>query len=287
VKTGETMTILPAGEKNLSMIAFRHHKPDILTSFVGRVKARTELALKSVGANEPIWYSEEQVHATIIGAEVVRIAGKIYNANWLNNRGVLRAPDALGFCEFVREVGRIRPDGLLFNVRFCGFRTAHCHCSGFALGNWACESGGEFHSCDRSPYEGSFYAYPSGPIILTGWPIAGTFQFPRTLFGIRPAAENFNLLDKYHGLEKSHWMDDDFYIRLGTLRSIPHDDVVAVEAEMRQWLSEEAEMRCPVHLDDVSVVLYEDTQLKRIRHAYSISELVSNPSLLPQLYDQI
>jgi hypothetical protein len=207
---------------------------------------------------------ESRIHATLIGLEADVVGGQLFG-HWFNqNRsGTRRAIDFSRLLELLRRLARRRP---IFTVRFGGFRKAYCTCLGKSAEGWACPTGGgEFHSCDRSAYEGSFYAVAPGPAILTGWPVRrreALHDFPHSLYDFRRAAESAGFLDKYHGDEAPHWMDDDCYIKLGWFRkSLRNLD--RVEHKMREYLRGIEPVTVDMTAANVSIVSYRDPSLRR------------------------
>ena len=142
--------------------------PNLIELFTG-VRRIADEAISRAGAEGSIQWKDRS-HPTGLGAECVRVGGKLYNANFLNNFGLLREPDYLGLCHLLVAMAR-RVGDPLFRLRFGGYRKAICECDDSSYAWFHCKSQAEFHSCDRTAYRGSSYAIPGGPVILSGWPV--------------------------------------------------------------------------------------------------------------------
>ena len=280
------MALITAPVPNVTLVAFRKDsKPQALTELLKDVRTWTDSALASAGCPGSVEWHDG--HATVMGGEIVRLGQKMFNFNWLNNKTMLLEPDLAGFCKHIRE--SCQPDGQLFEIRHAGFTEAHCNCSGAAQQGWECESGAEFHSCDRTPHEASYYAVAGGPLMITGWSVGADGEFDNRLHQLRKAAEEFGLLDKYHTdeHEKTHWKDDDWYLRLGTIREVPSRVLARIVDQVRRRLSKRLPVTYPVKLNDLSVVVYKDTLLKELLSVSPIDDVIADPDLLPTLYRRI
>ena len=254
-------------DPNVTMVAFHGmEKPEALRSLIADITEEIHRQLGPLSKVAFTKYLSPQIHATIIGMEVDREDGVLINRWFKRNRGGLRRPIAT---RVLQEVVRsFVHDGHLFTIRFGGFQPAHCRCESDRLGSdgWRCYSSlAELHSCDRTPYEGSFYAAADGPVVMTGWPVAGPHSlnvFTHELYAFRQAAEAAGVLDKYHSDQKPHWKDDDFFIRLGTFSSSDSNQISAIEECVRELLSDRTPISINVRVQDVSIVLYEDASLQ-------------------------
>src|SRR6266542_1082251 len=87
-------------------------------------------------------------------------------------------------------------------------------------------------------YEGTLYASPNGPVMLTGWPVVSSEnseRYPRTAYQFRRRAEAFGILDKYHfrpPQKRSFWENDDCNVTLGHLGDVPADEANGVVGEL-------------------------------------------------------
>jgi hypothetical protein len=175
------MPVVKPPADNITMVALHgsnDSRPD-LTELVAVTTEKIRSVVAELGLPDGFFraYEDYQIHATIIGMEVVKIGDELFNANFLNNNGVLRTIHPRGLLALLEDIGTSRDHSPLFTLRFGGFRKSYCKCRGVDLLDWACiSSDSEFHSFERSAYEGSFYAFRGGPVVLTGWPIIGPNQ---------------------------------------------------------------------------------------------------------------
>jgi len=280
------MVPIKASIPNITTVAFRLRKAAPLAKLLDEVRKWTESELTEVGFGGSVSWNLGNEHATVIGNEIVHLAQGVFNFNWLKNKSAFRTPNLQGFCRYLEAF--CRPDGRLFDVRHCGFHKAYCNCKGERRQGWECESGAEFHSCDRTPFEASFYAYPEGPVMLTGWPVGADGRFDHQLYQLRKDAEQFGLLDKYHSDEEAvaHWRDDDWYLRLGAMRGIPGEILDQVVERMRERLREQLPITYPVMLADLSVVVYNDTLLNDLSIVHTIDEVIAHPELIGAIYSR-
>ena len=126
------MSVIDVPEPNLTLVAFyRKNKPDEFKHLVDTVRKIVETKTCMFTP-----YEEEQLHATIIGMEVVKLGGKSYNANFLNSNGTLKEMGVKRLIEFLKGIAASRKP--LFTIRFGGFAEAKCTCSGHDLLDWPC-----------------------------------------------------------------------------------------------------------------------------------------------------
>lgn len=279
---------------NITMAAFRRGtKPAslvrLLNDIIGEIKRLMKRYRKAIF--KP--YDLYQIHATIIGMEAVVIDGKLYNHWFLENKKELRLINIQRFLDLIKRVSQRNP---LFTIRFGCFEKACCTCVGESSYGWNCAtSDSEFHSCDNSAYEGSFYAYSRGDVrdvILTGWPVKGPDElhvFPHFLYDFRLAAEDAGFLDKYHGNKYPHWKDDDCFIKLGIFRGkMTYEQLRRVEERVRDYLYKYK--RGPVTVDirvkDVSILLYKDPSLGKgcMIECVPLVEALDDPTRVRDLY---
>lgn len=218
------------------------------------------------------------------------VGGQSYG-QWLarNRNGARRVVDIDRFVNLLERLSHRDP---IFTIRFGGFRKANCTCVGKSAEVWSCAtSDAEFHSCDRSAYEGSFYAYAPGPVVLTGWPVRARdklTEFPHHLYDFRLAAESAGFVDKYHSDDNPHWMDDDCYIKLGSFAESVHglDDL---EQKVRDYLSHRDAVTVDITAEDVSIVLYNDTSLKQesIVRRVTLADAIADTGKVLELYGRL
>ena len=270
--------------RNITMVAFHEKMPTALTEIISDISERITALGLSKGRFVP--YQPNERHATLLGMEVLKIGGDLINANFLNNNGRLRTIEPLQLLSLVSAVVSSRQP--VFTVRFGGFSQAYCNCAGFDLYEWECTAANaEFHAFNRTAYEGSFYASPNGPVMLTGWPITASSpdSFHRELYGLRLAAEECGFLDKYHTIQKPYWKDDDFYIRLGTFNNFPANQFSALVEQVRAYLAAlNPAPTVDVTVADVDFVYYEEATPLTIRERLPLKDALADPKKLLALY---
>jgi hypothetical protein len=286
------MNVIAIPEQNVTLVAFHgDRKPDQLNKLLVDTLRQIKMALESIGLPSTQFssvfkpYGMGHMHATLLGLELIRIGDAIFTANFLNNNGVLREMQPALLLDFCRSIADSRNP--LFTIRFGGFRKAHCACTGFDLYEWDCPTGkSEFHAFNRSAYEGTFYAFSPGAVMLTGWPIRlnDHTSFTRQVYGFRRAAENCGFLDKYHSSEKPYWKDDDFYLRLGTLTRFPSNKLDSLLEKVRDFLSSMPPLCVDVRIEHVSFVYYREANLKDIIREIPLVDVLDDPTLIKSLF---
>jgi hypothetical protein len=289
-------------ELNVTMVAFYGiKKPEPLNTLLcDVVGALSNSNLPSSSSASFDAYSVNQMHATLIGLEVDVVDDRLYGRWSRLNNGELREIDIDRTHEVLEGLTRSRDP--LFTIRFGGFLESYCKCKTehpSACNDWPCASApaelNVFHSCDRSPYEGSFYAFAPGPVMITGWPVAGPGGlecFPHSLYKFRQSLEQAGFSDKYHNQrhDNAHWRDDDCFIRVGTFRGpIPIEQLRATQQAMRTLLSRTRPVAVDVTVSDVSIVLYTDPSLgeQYVRRIIPLGEFLDNSSCLKRLYNAV
>lgn len=294
------MSVVKPPNDNITMIAFHGNKDRhaAVKRLIDTTKDQILDTIADLGMPDDFFipYTSEKIHATIIGMEVVKIEGGLYNANFLNNDGRLRKIEPNRLLELMDAVWKARGQDTYLTIRFGGFCKAHCKCAGFDLLSWNCPTGGsEFHAFSRSAYEGSFYAFSDGPVMLTGWPIESAEKksaFNRDLFGLRRASGELGFLDKYHLQEKPHWKDDDFFIRLGSFKPVDKSLTYQFQSlleRLRDFFCLEGPHIVDVPVDAISIVYYDNPTLDRLKHddpknKILLPDAINNPSLVDDLY---
>jgi len=273
------------------MVAFHgENKPDSLKDLLGDVLCEMARALGPEYSEAFAPFEEHQMHATLIGMEVGAVGGQLYG-HWLakNRNGTTRVVDIERFVNLLKRLSGRDP---IFTIRFAGFQKAYCTCVGKSAEGWICAtSDAEFHSCDRSACEASFYAYAPGPAMLTGWPVRAPdrlTEFPRYLYDFRVAAEKAGFADKYHTDEAPHWMDDDCYIKLGSFKK-PLERLDDLQQRIRDYLSDRDPVTVDITARDVSIILYSDPSLteEAIIRRVALSEAIADAGKVPELYEEL
>jgi hypothetical protein len=276
-------------EANLTLAAFHGaQKPEPLRKLLSDVQSA--LGVSSCGFEA---YAMGQMHATLIVMEADVVEGRLYGHWFRKNRQELREISVDRLHRIVSE--RVGGGGPLFTIRFGGFPECYCTCrtkGRDARDPWLCATAapelGAFHSCDRTAYEGSFYAVAPGPAIITGWPVDEPSSFTHGLYEFRRSLEQAGLADKYHydtQHEKAHWKNDDCFIRIGTFREpIPIRDT---QQRMRTFFSNMEPVLIDIAPADVSIVQYTNPSLREqdILARIPLPTFVNDPSSLKLIHD--
>jgi hypothetical protein len=202
-------------------------------------------------------YEPFQIHATIFGLER-KASSALYNANFSRYRGR----------DLVMNL-----EGILDCLRGCSHFPLQVQIGGFGKGDH------QFVSRQASPYQRSF-SIQGDKVVMMGWPIHGK-PFPRppgapsalvqeaklyplTLDLIRHTAQAYGVLHAYH--QEPADLDNDLFFRIGLLNDQPSlsgQVHAALEAEVRQFLSVQPPLLLDIHLEQVSVALYQEDSLPR------------------------
>lgn len=277
---------------NVTMVAFHGtKKPIALEALVDEVCLEIERSYIPLVFTR---YNSAQIHATLIGMEVYVEDSQVFSHWFKRNRNLpQRKVDLEKFQETIN--GFVLRDQL-FDIRFGGFQEAYCRCrlNAAARGGWACASStAEFHSFDRSTFEGSFYLSCPGPAMITGWPVKDP-QRPHTfnhqLYAFRCAAEEAGFLDKYHLLEHPDWKDDDFFLRVGTFSGdLSAQELDSLQRLVRRKLSHLGPTTVAVNVDDVSILLYDSPSLKEenIRARVPLRDFLQDYKSVERLYERV
>jgi hypothetical protein len=202
-------------------------------------------------------YDPSQIHATIFGLER-KIPSALYNANFSKYRGR----------DLVMNL-----EGILDYLRRCSHFPLQVQVGGYGKRDYP------FVSRQACPYERSF-SIQGDKVVMMGWPIRGkplprppatssalvreAKLYPLTLEVIRHAAQAYGVLHAYHqGLTD---VDNDLFFRIGLLidqPSLSEQVRDTLEAEARQFLSIQPPLVLDIHLEQVSVALYQEDTLPR------------------------
>jgi hypothetical protein len=202
-------------------------------------------------------YDPYQIHATIFGLER-KIPSALYNANFARYRGR----------DLVMNL-----EGILDYLRRCSHFPLQIQIGGFGKRDYP------FVSRRAGPYQRSF-SIQGNKVVMMGWPIRGrpfpmppgtpsalvgeAKLYPLTLEVIRHAAQAHGVLHAYHR-ERTD-VDNDLFFRIGLLidqLSLPEKVGATLEAEARRFLSIQPPLVLDIHLEQVSVALYEEDTLPR------------------------
>lgn len=284
------------------MIAFHgKQKPPILQNLLAEVLDVVMAELPTSIASSFEKYDFAQMHGTMVGMEVIvrddQCFGRWFKDNWKEDRPINIDRLHAVMQQLVRERG-----DRLFTIRFAGFPKFHCKCRetrSEAINGWLCASGTDtspvFHSCDRTGYDGSFYATP-GPVMITGWPVNSPVEpgaFPHTLYDFRRSVEAAGFSDKYHyecDHKDAHWKDDDCFIKIGKFASpTTPEQRDAIDAALRAYLSNRKPVTVDITADDVSIVLYDDPSLhlNHVKKRVNLKQFLDDPQEVERMYKAV
>ncbi|MBN2440141.1 MAG: hypothetical protein JXJ04_02310 [Spirochaetales bacterium] len=276
---------------NITLVAFHgNQKPPALQNLLSSIDKKLMELLGSSYSTLYKPFTSYQIHATLIGMEVDLVTGELHGHWFLKNHHESAHPVTLR--NFIPLLSSLAEKNPLFRIRFCGYRKAYCTCKNDEFDDWNCRtSAAEFHSCGRSAYEGTFYGFSPGPVMISGWPIAAdrtkTF-FPHDLYFFRRRCEKAGFCDKYHSDTFPTWKDDDCYIKIGEfLKEIPSlPDIIE---KLRIYMSEKEPVIIDILPENAAVVFYtnstlaENTIIKKI----TLPEAVNDPDSLTRLFQEI
>jgi hypothetical protein len=224
------------------------------SGFAALITRCQELARGALGVGfSP--YDQSQIHATIFGLER-KIGWPFYNANFSKYRGRDLVMDLEGILDYLRR---------------CGHFPLEVQVGGYGKRDYP------FVSREACPYERSF-SIQGDKVVVMGWPIRGKpFQqppatpsawvqearlYPLTLDVVRHAAQAYGVLHAYHRALTD--VDNDLFFRIGVLvdqTSLTVGVRDTLEAEVRQFLSIQLPLIVDIHLEQVSLALYEEDTL--------------------------
>jgi hypothetical protein len=218
-----------------TLVAFFGDKSPAIASFVRAAQGQLG---KLGGAFVP--YALEQVHATIIGLEGLRVPGsdEVVSANHLRLRRERRLMRLDRAFEIVR-----RSPLLPLRVRIGGYREHEPY---------------PFTSRTQHPYRRSFSI--QGEIaIAMGWPHDGE-GYPMSLDELRRSLNEAGVLHKYHATLSD--IDNDLFLVLGRIqRSLTTEAAIATTSQSMRELLAETELEVVIDRGCLSVVGYTDPAL--------------------------
>ena len=217
-----------------SLVAYYGAKPPGLAQLI----VDCQRAIHAHLGNAFLPYAVDQVHATICGLE--RVAGtESDNYNFAHLRGERRRMDLTGLVAYLRST-----DKLPLPIQFGGFAS----------------DAQPFTSRGQSPHQRSF-GLPGDKVVLMGWPLSQTGDYPPTLDQLRRELQRFNLLHAYHAQTAD--VDNDFYLRLGLLAVDQLDTSTREQcaAAVRHLLATRPPTMLVLTLADLRMTAYTDERL--------------------------
>ena len=224
---------------NVSLVAFYGDKPIELIDLIERLQGK--LGNHKLLGDKFIPYQMGQVHATIIGCEGLRNSQGIISQWFRERRGEEKY---INFAELTNYLQQQLD--LPLTICFGGYNRDRDY---------------NFLSRDRPLYERSFQLQPAGDLtipILIGWSWQNN-SVTSAIDKLRRSFQRFNLLHKYHATTEA--IDNDFYLRLGTINALlSTDEIKAIASEICDLLAASAVL-IPLCSKDLAFVQYRDLQL--------------------------
>ena len=223
--------------RNVSLVGFYRKKPYLLNEIINTIQNYlTQLP-------EFTAYQIEQVHATILGCEGWQTTEGIISKWFELRRKEIRYLDCAGWLEYLQNDSFVP-----FNVY---------------LGGYEIDCDYNFLSRNQHPYYRSFQLQKLDDTtyipVLMGWSQKNNL-ITLDLNNLRRDAQQFNFLHKYHSTDDS--IDNDFYLRLGTINSPLSTYIIAIiEEQIRQLLIKRPSIVLPISQQNLAFVKYQDLSL--------------------------
>ena len=247
-------------DKNVSLVAFYGNKPPKLVALIQ--KLQTYLANCELVGDRFIPYQLEQVHGTIIGCEGAKTESGIVDRWFYERRQETKYIDIPGLVNYLQH--QIVP----ITIRFGGYdRTSNYN----------------FLSREQHLYFRSFQLQSTQTQtipVLIGW--SWDKNVTLAIDSLRRNLQQFNLLHKYH--ETAEAIDNDFYLRLGTIdRQLTSQELDAIATDVRNLLATQPPTYIPITPDDLVFARYRDLLLTpATTKVIPVTEISANQ--LQQLY---
>ncbi len=226
---------LTEGIGQLSLVALygeKNHYPE-LWELMQELQSNI-ITILGEGSYEP--YSEQRIHATIVGLEGYRMGREIYNRNAYKKLGQLRAVQLELVVDFLLESSDLLP----LPIQIGGFQEGNTY---------------QFTSQGRHPYLRSFSIQRTIAVAM-GWPCENG-HFTSRLDSLRRAFNMFNVFHKYHDSDDAY--DNDFFFVLGNvLQGLNADLITKCETQMREILSQTCIPPIRIGIDELKVVAYAE-----------------------------
>lgn len=224
---------------NVSLVAFYGHKPLPLINLIQ--KLQKYLANHSLIQDKFIPYQLEQVHGTIIGCEAIATELGVVSHWFRTNRQEDRYIDFSGLVDYLRH-----QINFPITIRFAGYNRHREY---------------NFRSREQHLYQRSFQLQlgeQTIPVVI-GWSWHSD-RISLEIDNLRRSLQQFNLLHKYHGVPDA--VDNDFYLRLGTINSrLTAAAVESIAIETRNLLETYPALDLSLNLDNLAFVQYQDLLL--------------------------
>lgn len=246
---------------NLTLVALYGPKPRPLADLLSVIQ--TELINQLGDAFTP--YSQNQIHATLIGLEGYRTGAGNLSSNLLDSAGSASPMDLEGLFHFL-----LNTPILPLNIRIGGFHRSDAY---------------PFTSRGQHPYTRSFRLH-SREVVIIGWPV-NKDKYPMSLDRLRRCCIDYHVLHKYH--QTAADTDNDLFMVLGRLRRdcLKQDEYAAVQNNISELLSLRQPLDFTIGVESLSVVAYEDRSLPiTSSYAYPLSGILDKFEYLMDLYNK-
>ncbi|MEM8674815.1 MAG: hypothetical protein AAGF83_13220 [Cyanobacteria bacterium P01_G01_bin.67] len=225
--------------KNLSLVAFYGHKPQPLINLIQ--KLQESIANHSLIQHQFIPYQLEQVHGTIIGCEGITIESGIVSYWFRSRRQEDRYINFSGLIDYLQH-----QINFPLRIRFGGYQRHQEY---------------NFRSREQHLYLRSFQLQDSAEQtipVLIGWSWRKEL-ISLEIDNLRRNLQQFNLLHKYHYTPDA--VDNDFYLRLGTINSrLTSTEIAVIATDIRNLLKTQP-FYIPINLKDLAFTQYQDLLL--------------------------
>ncbi|ACK73569.1 hypothetical protein PCC7424_5221 [Gloeothece citriformis PCC 7424] len=227
-------TAIESNGRNVSLIAFYGNKPPELINLIEQIQNDLKKELKE--GFQPS--SLPQIHGTVIGYEGIKTEQGILSYWFWKHRQEEKYINLSGSLDYILKTKR-----LPLKIRFGGY-------------NPHIDYG--FLSQNQVLFERSFQVL-NNLAVLMGWPVIKE-QVSLELAQLRLGFQSFNLLHKHH--PKIDSFDNDFYLRLGTLKvQLSDEKLREIKTQVQNTLKVNLPLDLGVELKNLSFVAYEDPSL--------------------------
>ncbi|GAB4547430.1 MAG: hypothetical protein Tsb0014_42090 [Pleurocapsa sp.] len=247
---------------NVSLVAFYYRKPQELTELIQKIQAH----LINIFPQQFTPYELEQVHSTVIGCEGVTTEAGIINRWYFQHQSQTKYMNFDRFLDYLN-----RNKYLPTTIRFGGYDRNQNY---------------NFLSRGQHPYIRSFQLQAAADNtwipVLIGWSVEDNFITNR-IDNLRRDAQQFNLLHKYHATSEA--IDNDFYLRLGTIQGeLTTEKTDEIATYVRNLLEKQSSVNITLDLDNLAFVKYQDLSLP-LATTEILPLNAATPSKIKKLFD--
>ena len=223
--------------RNVSLVGYYREKPYLLNELINTIQNYLTELPKYVA------YQTAQIHATILGCEGWQTTEGIISKWFELRRKEIRYLDCGAWLEYLQHDSFVP-----FNIYIGGYEIDRDY---------------NFLSRNQHPYYRSFQLQKLDDTtyipVLMGWSQKNNL-ITLDLDNLRRDAQQFNFLHKYHSRADS--IDNDFYLRLGTINSPLSTDIITkVENQIRQLLIKRLSIVLPISQKNLAFAKYQDLSL--------------------------